>query len=242
MFDQVIGLKKKIREGKQVVGCGVSVMASGEDLKVIQDLGAYDFIAIDAQHTPYSEERVAKFCGAAEELDLFVMLRIKHTRLAFLAGNYLDLGPCGLEIPQTELDATVEEAVQAFYYPPHGGRSYGGATRRAAQGKTPEDYADWWSRFGVLWQQIESVEAVTHSRQLAKPGVDCLSFGPIDLTFNLATHPRHPFKSVDHCVAYVVRALEGSDTKVCFRSYDPDTRPKYADMGVTVFFERLPTR
>ena len=238
MFDQAIGLKKKIRDGEQVVGCGVPVTSTRDQLGAIRDAGTYDFVAIDAQHTPFSEERVAEFCGIAEELDLFVMLRIKHTRLAFLSGNYLDLGPCGVEIPQTELDSTVEEALQGFYYPPLGLRSYGGGARRGAQRKTPDEYAEWWNQYGVLWQQIESVEAVTHSRQLAKPGVDCLSFGPIDLTFNLRQHPKHHFQSVDDCVAYVAKALEGSDTKVCFRNYDPLTRQKYADMGVTVFFER----
>jgi 2-keto-3-deoxy-L-rhamnonate aldolase RhmA len=143
-----------------------------------------------------------------------------------------------VEIPQTELDATADEALHAFYFPPEGGRSYGGRARRqAALHPDPADYARWWNTYGVLWLQIESVEAVTHSRQFAKPGVDVLSFGPIDLTFNLQTHPRHPFQSVDDCVAYVVKALEGSGTRVCFRNYDAKLREKYADMGVTVFLE-----
>ncbi len=237
MFEDAIGLKKKIREGKQVVGYGVPFTVTREQLESLRDSGPCDYLSIDAQHSAFNEETVAEFCAMAEELDLFVQFRIKHTRLAFLSGNYLDLGPCGVEIPQTELDATVDEALSAFYYPQVGMRSYGGRGRRASQGKTPEEYAEWWNRYGVLWMQIESVEAVSYARQFAKPGVDVLSFGPIDLTFSLQAHPHHPFQSVDDCVAYVVRALEGSPTKVCFRNYDPKTRQKYADMGVTVFLE-----
>jgi hypothetical protein len=73
---------------------------------------------------------------------------------------------------------------------------------------------------------------------LAKPSVDCLSFGPSDLSFSLEAHPEHPFKSVDDCVRHVVQQLQGSPTKVCFRNYTPDLRNAYINMGVTVLPER----
>ncbi|OGG55645.1 MAG: hypothetical protein A3F84_23840 [Candidatus Handelsmanbacteria bacterium RIFCSPLOWO2_12_FULL_64_10] len=237
MFEDAVGVKKKIRDGAQVVGVGVPVDATRDRLRAILDAGPYDFVAIDSQHTPLHEERVAAFCAMAEDLNAFVQFRIKHTRHAYMTGNYMDLGPCGAEIPQTETDATAEEALHAFYYPPVGGRSYGGRARRGAQGKDPVAYAEWWNRYGVLWLQIESVEAVTHARQFARPGVDCLSFGPIDLMFSLKAHPRHPFQTMDDCIRHVARALEGTSTRVCVRSGGPDARQKYADMGATVFLE-----
>ena len=88
------------------------------------DKDDYDFVSIDSQHTPLSEERIAAFCDMAAERDVFVQFRIKHTRNAYLIGNYLDLGPCGIEIPQTELEETVDDALHYFYYPPAGGRSF----------------------------------------------------------------------------------------------------------------------
>jgi len=213
------------------------VQITRERFEAILQHGPYDFVSIDSQHTPFNEERVAEFCGMAEELDIFVQFRIKHTRHAYLVGNYLDLGPCGVEVPQTEQDATVEEALHAFYYPPAGRRSYGGAARRAARGKDPFAYAEGWNSYGVLWLQIESVEAVTHARQLARPGVDCFSFGPIDLAFSLKAHPQHPFRTVDGCIGYVARAVEGTGVRLCVRNGSPDTREKYADLGATVFLE-----
>ena len=133
MFEQAIGLKKKIRDGEQVVGIPASVATTREDLVSALDKGPYDFVSLDAQHTALNEERVAEFCAMAEDVGAFVMFRIKHTRHAYMVGNYLDLGPCGVEIPQTELDSTAEEARWAFYYPPEGGRSYGGAARRESE-------------------------------------------------------------------------------------------------------------
>ena len=146
------------------------------------------------------------------------------------------MGPSGIEVPQVELDETVDEAVAAFYYPQQGIRSWGGAPRVNSAGKERLEYAEWWNTNGILWMQIESIEAVTHARHLAKPGVDCLSFGPADLTFSMEGHPNHALQTVDACVEYVARALEGTTTAVCFRNGNPSTRQKYADMGVTVFF------
>jgi 2-keto-3-deoxy-L-rhamnonate aldolase RhmA len=237
MFEEAVGLKQKIRSGEHVFGVSVPISVTSERLRAIVDSGPYDFIWIDSQHSPLNEERVAEFCAMCEAQDLFVVLRIKHTRQAYLVGIYLDLGPCGVEVPQTETDATVVEALEAFYYPPAGRRSYGGPARRAARGKDPAAYARWWNPYGVLCLQVESVEAVTHARQLAQPGVDCLTFGPVDLTFSLEAHPHHPFRTVDDCIQYVARALEGTMVRVCVRNRTPDTRAKYADMGVTVFLE-----
>jgi 2-keto-3-deoxy-L-rhamnonate aldolase RhmA len=237
MFGDAMGLKRKIRDGERVVGVSVPVNITRDRLEAVLEHGPYDFVWIDSQHTAFSEERVVEFCAMAEALDLFVQFRLKHTRHAYLIGNCLDLGLCGVEVPQVELDATVEEAVQAFYYPPEGGRSYGGAARRAAQGKDPFAYGEWWNRFGVLWLQIESVEAVTRSRHLARPGVDCLSFGPTDLAFSLKAHPRHPFQTVDDCVQYVLQALEGTTVRTCVRNFTPEAREKYIQWGATVILE-----
>jgi 2-keto-3-deoxy-L-rhamnonate aldolase RhmA len=86
--------------------------------------------------------------------------------------------------------------------------------------------------------QIETLTAVTHARQLAKPGVDCLTWGPSDLSFDLEAHPTHPFQTVDDCLRHVLKQLEGTDIRVSFRNYSYELRQKYMDMGVTVFMER----
>ena len=230
-------LKQRIHNGEHVYGANVSMATSRDALVARVEEGGYDFVAVDSQHSPYNEDRLVAFCNMANELEIPVNFRIKHTRNAYLIGNYLDLGPFGIEVPQVELDETVDEAVAAFYYPQQGIRSWGGAPRVNSAGKERLEYAEWWNTNGILWMQIESIEAVTHARYLAKPGVDCLSFGPADLTFSIEGHPNHALQTVDACVEYVAKALEGTTTAVCFRNGSPSTRQKYADMGVTVFLE-----
>ena len=237
MFEQAIGLKQKYRNGEQVLGISVSASTSPDQFDSILSKDDYDFVSVDSQHSPLNEERIAEFCGLAAERDVFVQFRIKHTRQAYLIGNYLDLGPCGIEVPQTELDETVDDALHYFYYAPEGGRSVGGGNRRGTEGKELEEYLSWWNSYGILWMQVESVEATTRGHILARPGVDCLSIGPADLTLSIKSHPQHWLKSVDDCIAYLCKSLEGTGVAVCHRNRTPETRQKYADMGVTVFLE-----
>lgn len=231
-------LKERIRRGDIVIGVSAPVNASRGQLEEILGKDSYDFLAVDSQHSPYNEERLVAFCGLAAELGVPVQFRIKHTRHAYLIGNILDLGPLGIEVPIVEDEATVDEAIDAFYYPQKGKRSWGGAARYGIEGREERlVYADWWNRTGVLCIQMETVRAVTNARRLAKPGVDCLTWGPSDLTFDLEAHPEHPFKSVDDCVRHALRQLEGMEAKISFRSYSPENRSKYIDMGVTVLME-----
>ncbi len=231
-------LKQRIRRGDIVIGVSAPVSADKSQLEDILGKDSYSFLSVDSQHAPYNEEKLVEFCAVAAELGVPVQFRIKHTRHAYLIGNILDLGPLGIEIPIVEDEATVDEALEAFYYPQVGRRSWGGAARYGIEGRDDRlQYADWWNRTGILCLQMESVRAVTNVRKLAKPGVDCLTWGPNDLLYDLEAHPEHPFKSVDDCVRHALKQLQGADTRISFRSYLPENRNKYIDMGVTVLME-----
>ena len=231
-------LKKRIHSGETVIGVSAPMTLERGSLETLMEKGSYDFVSVDSQHNPHNEERLVAFCEMAAEIGVHVQFRIKHTRHTYLVGNYLDLGPAGVEIPQVESEETAAEAVANFYYPETGVRSWGGSKRLGIGGwAEPREYARWWAETGVLWLQVESVESVTKVRKLAMPGVDCISFGPRDLIFSLDAHPNHPFKTVDDCVRHVAQELEGSDVAVCYRNNRPDTRQQYIDMGVTVLLE-----
>ena len=233
-----INLKHRIRSGEITVGARASITDSKSRIEEIMGSSDYKYLSADSQHSAYNEGQLIEFCEAADQVGVPVVFRIKHTRHSYLVGNILDLGPSGVEIPQTETEQTAQEALDYFYYPQVGKRSWGGAPR-ANVNEHPDrvDYANFWNDFGVLWLQIESLSAVTRARSLAKPGVDCLSWGPADLSFNREANPEHPLKTDDDCIRHVVKLLEGSETRLCIRSYDPDLRNKYLDMGATVLIE-----
>jgi 2-keto-3-deoxy-L-rhamnonate aldolase RhmA len=232
-------LKQRIHHGDIVLGVSVPIQIDRSRLETILSQDTYDFVAVDSQHSPYNEERLVAFCAMADGVGIPVQFRIKHPRHAYLIGNILDLGPLSIEVPLVEEASTVDEALAAFYYPQVGKRSWGGAARYGVKGREDRlEYAHWWNNHGILCLQIETIQAVTNARKLAKPGVDCLTWGPADLSFDLEGHPAHPFKTVDDCLRHVLTQLEGTDVKVSFRSGTPDLRHKYIDMGVTVLMER----
>ena len=232
-------IKQRISRGDTLHGVSLPVTTDRDGIEAALAGGPYDYVATDAQHAACDEERLEAFCAAAAELGVPSKLRIKHTDHAYLIGNYLDLGPCGIEVPEVMETSTVDEALSRFYYPPVGRRSWGGGTRAGwSPDATLREYADWWNGFGWLCLQIESVEAVINARKLAKAGVDLVSFGPSDLTFSLEMHPQFPLRTVDECIAHVADQLDGSGVRLCHRVDNPADRPRYAGMGVTVFLAR----
>ena len=231
-------LKQRIHKGELIIGASVPITADRGMLEDILGRDSYSFFSVDSQHSAFSEESLVEFCATAEGLGIPVIFRIKHTRLSYLVGNLLDLGPTGAEVPQVEEVETVEESVAYFYYPQQGKRSWGGGARWGVKDRPDRlEYAEWWNSTGVLWMQVESIEAITNMRKLIKPGIDCFSWGPMDLSFNRESQPDHPFKTDDDCLRYALQQLKGTDVTLCYRNFEPALRDKYIQMGVTLLLE-----
>jgi len=210
-------LKQRIHKGEVIKIASASMGVSKSQLEDILSKDDYDLVGVDSQHSPLNEEKLVEFCGIAEELGMPVQCRIKHTRHAYLIGNYLDLGPFAIVVPQVEEESTVLEALDAFYYPPIGKRSWGGAARYGIKERSDRlEYAEWWNNNGILILQLESVNAVTNAKKLAKPGIDMLVFGAMDLSFSLESYPEHPFGTVEDCIRHVMKQMEGTQVKVGF--------------------------
>ena len=207
-------LKQRIHDGQTIHVAAGSVTMSAEELRAKLETDAYDMVFVDLQHSPVDETALAAFCRAAAELNVPALVRIRHPREAHLIGHYLDLGPLGVVVPQVEDEATVDQAAEAFYYPPLGKRSWGPARAYRWDDFKDMPYADWWNSNGILMLQIESVPGVRNVRKLVKPGVDVLAFGENDLTLSFRSHPDSPWSSFEECRRYVVEQTEGLDVKI----------------------------
>jgi 4-hydroxy-2-oxoheptanedioate aldolase len=174
-----------------------------------------DLLYIDAQHGPVSDWDIVRICSAAEELGVPVQMRIRHRCEVYLIGHYLDLGLFGIKVPEVEAESTVIEAINAFYFPPVGQRSWGGWVGYGiAERRDRLQYANWWNENGILGCKIESVRAVLNVSQLAHPGLAYVDFGPSDLSFSLenSVHPR--LKTVEDCRAFVQAELTASHVRI----------------------------
>lgn len=210
--------KQRIQAGEMYSSLQVDVNFDGNQLKDAVGDGDYDYVYVDGQHTAFNETQLAAFTGTAEDMGLPVMFRIPHTRHTYLIGRYLDLGVSSIMVPEVETAEVAEEAIQFFYYPQVGRRSWGGAARRGVRAHDNQvsrlEYAAWWNKTGVLGIQIECVDAVLNVAEIARPGIDYVSFGPNDLQFSLEATPDSPFDTVDDCYKYVAEQLQGRDVAV----------------------------
>jgi len=233
-------LRHRIQSGDIMVALRGSLTTSKQELEQIWSTGEYDYIWIDSQHTLYSEEQMVRYCAGAEELGIDVQLRIPHTRHAYLVGRFLDLGFSAVLVPEVMEPEIIDDAIAYAYYGPIGRRSWGGGGRRGLQGEAKgmdrHAYAAWWNDYVVLAIQVESVEAVTNIRKLAKLGVNVVTFGPNDLSFSLEDHPEYPLRTVDDCMRNVAEQLQDTDIRLAMGTpTQPAERDKYLEMGVTLF-------
>jgi len=235
-------LKQKIKDGDVVVALRPPITISQGDFEKALTKGSYDLVYIDGQHTPFSDDQLVSICGIAEQAGLPVQFRIPHTRLTFLIGRFLDMGLSGVLVPEVEVPAIAQEAVDFAYYAPVGKRSWGGSARygQVQNGKrlSQPEYVEYWNNHVVVSVQIESIKAVEAAESLAVPGLDYLAWGPNDLGLDLKRHPEYHLKTSDECTQYVWERVRDKGIKMGMAIVtEPEEREKYLKMGMTMFQE-----
>ena len=210
-------LKEKLHKGESLRIAGAPVSSNRGELEaIIKKTGKVDLFSLDGQHRPLPDERdLVRFCKLAEELGAGVQLRIPHPRQAYLTGRFADLGVLAVMVPLVEEEETANDAINNFYFPPFGNRSWGGEFRYGE--KTPTDrlkYSAWWNGTGMLGFQIETLRAALNVRNLVKPGVDWITWGPGDMSFDLERHSNAPFKTLTEVHSFVIEQLKGFDVRV----------------------------
>jgi 2-keto-3-deoxy-L-rhamnonate aldolase RhmA len=233
-------LRARVTAGEELVAMRGDIAWTQEQISAAWAGGTYDFIWLDAQHSPYTDQEFVNFTGAAEQLDIPVQLRIPHTREAHKVGRFYDLGAAGALVPEVMEAATVQDALDFAYYGPIGRRSWGGANRLGLRNRTApitrREYAAWWNETVLLSIQIESIETVMNIGKLIRPGITHVTWGPNDLEFSLDRHQDQPLKTVEACMQHVAEQLKNSGIGIAMGTATTlDERQRYRDLGVTIF-------
>jgi 2-keto-3-deoxy-L-rhamnonate aldolase RhmA len=209
-----MNLKKRIHSGNPLYIATGRVDMSDEKLA---DCAAEkpDLLFVDLQHTPYTEPQLVDFCARCEKLDVPPLIRIRHPHLHTMIGSYLDFGAAGILVPMTEQEEVVDRAINSFYYPPQGERSwFPQYAWKRSQISGLREYADWWSENGILAIQIETVRGVQNVRKLVKDGVDLILFGAVDLMFSLEANPDSGFATIADCQRHVMEQVADLPVRV----------------------------
>ena len=203
-------LKQRYLAGGKITQPRISMASTREQVhETIADT-CCEIIYIDCQHGPHTEWDISRISKAAEEKGVPVLLRIKHTRHANLLGNHCDLGVLAIKVPEVETEDVVDEAIDSFYFPPIGRRSWGGWVGYGIEKRKDRlEYARWWNENGILGFKVESLKSALNIHILVKPSITFIDFGPADLRLDIELQGHPYLKSVSDCHEFISKELEG---------------------------------
>jgi 4-hydroxy-2-oxoheptanedioate aldolase len=175
-------LKSKLSEKKHTLGCFL-LTGSPDNAEVLAHAG-FDFLLIDHEHGCGDLGNAIAQMRAMKGTPTASMLRVPSLDPAYLK-RVLDSGIQCILCPMIESASHAQAVVEACWFPPHGTRGAGGATRASAYGTDP-DYSNNIRDKLLIAVQIESRRGVEHIEEIAAvSGIDLLVIGPRDLSASI---------------------------------------------------------
>ena len=195
--------RQRVRARNRLVGTFVKT-ASHQTVEVLGTSGL-DFIVIDAEHAPFSQNALDICLLAARATQLPALVRVADAQPATVL-QALDMGATGLLVPHAKTVAGIQAVLACTRYR-HGNRGFSNSSRAGQYGTTPmRQMVDASDQEVTVVFQIEDREAVEAIETLAAMGeVDGFLIGRADLAvsygvFDLA-HPEVYAATVRVCKA-----------------------------------------
>jgi len=184
--------KQRLREGQWQVGLFVG-LANPVSMEILAGTG-FDWLVIDAEHTPNNPASVMMQLQAAAPYPVQMLVR-PTSHDATLIKQYLDAGAQTLLVPLVDNAEQAQELVRAVRYPPEGIRGVAASLSRAARWTGIKDYVRHANGEVCLVVQVETRQGLENlDAILAVEGVDGVFIGPADLSASMghlgdAGHP-----------------------------------------------------
>jgi 2-keto-3-deoxy-L-rhamnonate aldolase RhmA len=172
-------LKTKLQNGERVIGTFVG-LGHPDITEILSRLG-FDWILLDAEHSPLGFETIQQMIQAMNGTDCIPIVRPQWNDPVQIK-RILDIGAYGVLIPWVNSKREAENAVRACKYPPEGIRGFG--PRRA--GMFDPHYFETANKETLVAVQIETELALNNLDEiLSVPGIDACYIGPYDLSCSL---------------------------------------------------------
>lgn len=184
--------KQRLRQGQWQVGLFVG-LANGISMEILAGAG-FDWLVIDAEHTPNNPASVLAQLQAAAPYPVQLLVRPMSHDPALIK-QYLDAGAQTLLLPLVDDAAQAGALVRAVRYPPEGIRGVAASLARAAHWNGVQDYVRHANDEVCLIVQVETRAGLENlDAILAVEGVDGVFIGPADLAASLGHlgDPGHP--------------------------------------------------
>ena len=213
-------LKDRLAAGKTIVG----VMATERVWPSLVELcqgGGLDYLIIDREHGPHSDDLVAQVCQVGRLAEFPVFVRTISCGMETVRRT-VDLGPCGLVLPAIESTDQLDTVRDALWMPPRGKRRPGGPGNHWMRDFNYETWRVEFEEHFFVIPQIETQLGVENATDIAAhPLTTALGLGPYDLSADLGCcwNPKHPDYTA--AIATVRRAAESAGKKLWM--YDDGT-------------------
>ena len=222
--------KAKLMEGKTTYGVFVG-MNCPPIVEILGHIG-FDFVIIDAEHSPLTPESCEQMVRAADCVNITPIIRVAmNFRQNIL--RYLDIGALGIQIPQINSRIEVEDAIDSVKYPPEGER--GLAANRANDynlTKPLTEYVKEANRETMTVIQIETLDAVKNIKEiLAVSTADVFFIGPTDLSTVMGYPGQTNHPEVQKMIAYLVGEIKAAGKVAGTTAYDIETLKKCQERG-----------
>ncbi len=145
----------------------------------------YDFLVLDAEHTPFDRGSLDACIFAGRALGCAMVVRIPAAEPEWISA-VLDMGAAGVMVPHVNTAEQAETLTRSMSYGPNG-RGFAGTTRAARYAdRSMTGHLEATPNEIVLIAQIEDPEgAVNFAEIAAVDGVDALFVGRADLAVGL---------------------------------------------------------
>jgi len=222
--------KDKIKEGKEAYGVFVP-MWSPTIVEIIGHIG-FDFVILDAEHSPVSAESCEQMVRAADCVNITPIIRVgMNIRQNIL--RYLDIGALGVIMPQINSKAEVEAVIESVKYPPEGKRGLAGV-RAANYGLTGslDAYVKEANRETMVIVQVETMQAIDNLKEiLAVPGTDVIFIGPTDLSSAMGYPGQVNHPEVQKMIVYLVDEIRNAGKVAGTVAHDLDALRRCKERG-----------
>ncbi len=215
-------------------GVAYGVFMTGYGPTTVEMLGhiGFDFVILDAEHSPIDIESCENMVRAAESANTTPLIRVAmNIRQNIL--RHLDTGAMGVQIPMVETGEDALAVVESIKYPPEGKRGLAGV--RAADYGIPKplgEYVKEANRELMTIVQIETVKAAKNIKDIiAVPGIDVFFIGPNDLSSDMGFPGQQNHPEVQNLISSLVKDIRAAGKAAGTTAYTDDLLRKNKERG-----------
>lgn len=208
-------------------------LARTVDAAKIAKAAGHDAFYVDTQHCPIDGDAAAQILGAALDMGITPMVRIRGHNQYEIA-RALDCGALGIIVPDVETGEQAVELARNVRFPPLGRRSISGLTTLAGYAPMPLDQLVAAANTEtMLVAMIESRRGVENADAIASvAGIDAVLIGANDLTIDLGVAGQHDHPHAVEAFGAVIAAGRKHETPVLLAGIgNLDIVARYIKMG-----------